>query len=137
MPFGARNPLDELERLLERMAREVDRGDWPTPTGPDVDVVDHGDRYVVTVDLPGYEKEDIDLHLVGDGLEIAAERDRETETSDVDYLRRERRHEAVSRRVSLPHAVDESGVEARYAHGVLTVELPKRSVDDATSIDID
>ena len=137
MPFGPRNPFDEVERLLERLGREVDPGDWPVAAGPALDLVDRGDRYVLAVDLPGYERDDIELQLVGDALELAAEREAETETEGAEYVRRERRHERVSRRVTLPHAVDEEGVEARYERGVLVVDLPKRSVDEGTRIDID
>lgn len=137
MPFGRRNPFDEIEQLLERMGRELETGEWPSDAGTDLDLADHGDRYVVVVDLPGFEKADVDVRLVGGELNLDAERELETEAEGVDYLRKERRRESVSRRVALPDPVEEDGITARLADGVLTVELPKADVDAGTSIDID
>ncbi|MFB6353336.1 MAG: Hsp20/alpha crystallin family protein [Halobacteriales archaeon] len=137
MPFGRRDPFEEFEQLLSRLSEEFDAEQWPVGGGVAVDVADHGDRYVVTADLPGFGKDDIDVRLAGGTLYLDAERETEDEEADVDYLRRERRRESASRRVSLPEAVDESGVTARYDQGVLTVDLPKLAADDGTSIDID
>ena len=137
MPFGRRNPLEEIEQLLDRMGRELDPEDWPVGAGVAVDVADHGDRYVVTADLPGFGKDDLEVHLSGDTLAISAEAETESTDEDVDYLRRERTSRSASRRVRLPDPVDEEGIAARYHHGVLTVELPKRAVDEGTAIDIE
>lgn len=137
MPFGRRNPFREIEDLLERMGRELDAEQWPVDAGIDIDVADHDDRYVVTADLPGYDKADIDVRLVAGSLHIEADRELETGEERPDYLRRERRRESVSRRVSLPDPVDEDGITATHNNGVLTVELPKQATDAGTSIDID
>lgn len=137
MPFGRRNPFEEIEELLDRMGRELDTEEWPVGTGVSVDIADHGDRYVVTADLPGFEKTDIDVRLAAGVLHLDADRELETDEEDVDYLRRERRRESVSRRVSIPDPVDEDGVTATYHNGVLTVELPRRDADGGTTIDID
>ncbi|MDZ7702395.1 MAG: Hsp20/alpha crystallin family protein [Halobacteriales archaeon] len=137
MPFGRENPFDELETLLNRMGRELEAESWPGAGGVDVDLADHGDRYVVTADLPGYEKADIDVQLVAGALRIEADRELETEEEGPDYLRRERRRESVSRRLALPDPVDEEGVSATHTDGVLTVELPKETTDVGTSIDVD
>ncbi len=136
MPFGRRNPFEEIEELLERMGRELDVEKWPGAASIAVDVVDHGDRYVVTADLPGYERDAIDVRLAAGTLRLAAEREAEAPEEDVDYLRRERRRASVSRRVSLPEAVDEDDVTARYNQGVLTVELAKLEAG-GTRIDIE
>lgn len=137
MPFGRQNPFDELEQLLNRMGRELEAEEWPGAGGVDVDLADHGDRYVATADLPGYETADIDVQLVGGALVIEADRELATEEEGPDYLRRERRRESVSRRLSLPDPIDEEAVTASHDNGVLTVELPKQEADAGTSIDID
>lgn len=137
MPFGRQNPFDELEKLLNRMGRELEAEEWPGAGGVDVDLADHGDRYVATADLPGYEKADIDVQLVAGALVIEADRELATEEEEPDYLRRERRRESVSRRLSLPDPVDEAVVTATHDNGVLTVELPKQETDVGTSIDVD
>ncbi len=138
MPFGRQTPFDELEKLLNRMGRELEAEEWPGAGGVDVDLADHGEQYVVTADLPGYEKADVDVKLVGGDLRIEAERDLDDEGEDgPEYLRRERRREAVSRRLRLPEPVDEEDVAATLEAGVLTVELAKRTGAEGTAIDID
>lgn len=137
MPLGGRNPFEEIEELLERMGEELESDTWPVARNIDADVAEHDDRYVVDADLPGYEREGIDVRLVGGALHIEAERDLETEEEDVDYLQRERRRETVSHRISLPEPVDEEGISATYTNGVLSIELPKEGPDAGTSIDID
>ncbi len=108
--------------------------------GASIDVADRGDEFVVTADLPGYQKEDIDLTLQGDRLSIRAERERETEQTDEGegrYIRKERRHESVNRTVTIPEEVDEENVSADYRNGVLTVTLPKRSASEGDGHRID
>jgi HSP20 family protein len=90
----------------------------------------------VTADLPGFEKEDIEVTLADRTLRIEAEHDAEVSTEG-EYVRRERRHESASRSVRLPEAVAEEGIEATHSNGVLTVTLPKRDAEGGTRIDID
>jgi HSP20 family protein len=111
----------------------------------DVDVASYDDEFVVVVDLPGYETEDIDLTVDGDRLTIEAERE---STSDFEggeegdaFLRRERSTRSVRRSIRIPEAVDEEGARASYTNGVLTVTLPKLSPEsddeDDRHIDIE
>ncbi len=109
--------------------------------GTSVDVAERDDEFVVTADLPGYEKDDIDVTLRGDQLRIDAEREQASEEGDESeegrYLRKERRHQSVSRSIDLPEDVDDEGVSARFQNGVLTVTLPKVSAGDEDSRQID
>jgi len=103
-----------------------------------VDVEDAGDSFVVTADLPGFEKEDIDLTLRDDALAIEAEHEEEAGGEEERYVRRERSKRSMKRSVSLPESVDEEGVSASFKNGVLTVTLPKAGVaESGTSIDIE
>ncbi len=138
-----RNPFEEIEEFFDRMSQGFDEGEWaPTTIGGRqvaVDLADEGDAFVVTADLPGYDREEISLTLSERTLELSAEQETESvdEGDEVEYIRRERRRRSVSRRVRLPEAVDEGATSARYANGVLTVRLPKLEGDDGTSIDIE
>lgn len=129
--------------MFDRMSDQFDPlDDGPLPSGPlggsvAVDVEDAGDEFVVTADLPGYDREDIDVQLAGERLTLSADRSESTETGDDGrYVRRERRQRSVSRTLRLPEPVDESGTEATYNHGVLTVTLPKAEPDDGHDIPI-
>ena len=136
------NPFEEIERMLERMSEQfedVSRTDFGIGGRLTVDVEDREDEYVVTADLPGFEKDDIQVELAEQTLRIAAEHESEDGAEEPGrYVRRERTRESMSRSISIPEAVDESGVEARFKNGVLTVTLPKTySSEDAHHIDIE
>ncbi|QLD89858.1 Hsp20/alpha crystallin family protein [Natronomonas salina] len=139
----SRNPFDEIERMFDRMSSQFDPTEGGALGGPlggsvAVDVEDAGDEYVVTADLPGYDREDIDVQLAGERLTVSADHTDATtaEEDDGRYVRKERRQQSVSRTIRLPEAVDESGTEAEYNNGVLTVTLPKVGVDDGHDIPI-
>jgi HSP20 family protein len=140
--MSRQNPLEEIERIFDRMSRELGSGDLELDIGHEVpvDVEDTGESYVVTADLPGFERDDLSVELTGARLHVGADREAETEeertVGEERYLRRERHRESVSRSVRLPDPVDADAVEAAYANGVLTVTLPKREGGDSRTIDI-
>jgi HSP20 family protein len=138
--------FDEIERMLERMGRQFDdvrpwedgRGEHRWASGVRVDVAESDDEVVVTADLPGYEKSDIDVSVDHGRLTLRAHREQDNEESGESYVRRERRQSGVRRTVPLPADVDENGAAATYANGVLTVRLPKHAAegDDVHHIDV-
>jgi HSP20 family protein len=142
------NPFEELERLFERMSRQFEDPSrvWESDTplvqwtaGDElaVDLVEHDDEFVVTVDLPGFEQDDVDIEVTDHTLRIEAEREEATEEHEAEFLRRERRHESMRRSLQLPDEVDKQDAEARMKHGVLTITLPKVEVEEARTIDIE
>lgn len=136
------NPFEDIERMLERMSEQfedVSRGDLGFQSRLNVDVEDRPEAYVVTADLPGFGKDDIEVELTEQTLRIAAEAESEAETEEPGrYVRRERSRESMSRSIALPEAVEEEGVEARFKNGVLTVTLPKAyGSEDTHQIDIE
>ncbi|SNR53673.1 Hsp20/alpha crystallin family protein [Halorubrum vacuolatum] len=151
-----RDPFREIEELFERMGREFEElsGSLEVPTTASlrVDVAEDDENVIVTADMPGFEREEIDVELNEDAVTIAATHEDETVhdgsagTDDTDsgeaddaeppttadavhYHRRERRRQAVSRRIALPAPVKREGAAATYNNGVLTVTLPKRASD--------
>ncbi len=147
-PFDS-SPFVDFERLFERMGRQFDEmsrqfdasGAYAGARTRDIsiDIADRDGEIVVTADLPGFEKSDIDVSVSGRQMTIRASRDVDHESEDDAYLRRERRHESVRRSFPLPVDVDEDAASASYRNGVLTVTLPKITVEDdeARHIDID
>ncbi len=143
------NPFEELERLFERMSRQFEEssrtwgadgpfGQWRAELGSmAIDLVEHDDEFVVTADLPGFERDDVDIRVTDHTLRIEAERDETIEEDEERYLRHERRHRSTKRSIQLPDEVDKDGVSARMKHGVLTVMLPRIEAEDARKIDIE
>jgi HSP20 family protein len=139
----------ELGRFFERMSREFDdpsstwRSQGPlapwAPSGASAatDLVDRAEAFVVTVDLPGFERDDIDVRITDRALRIAAERESALDGDADRYLRRERRRDSVERSIRLPEAVDRDAVTAETRDGVLTVTLPKLEVREARHVDVE
>ncbi|UUZ78598.1 Hsp20 family protein [Polaromonas sp. P1(28)-13] len=94
-----------------------------------LDISEKNDTYVAKVDLPGVKKEDINVRIDGNIVQVDAEvkQEKETKGSDDKVLRSERYYGTVSRTFSLAQDVDDAKTVARYADGVLTLELPKKA----------
>ncbi|MGZ0747855.1 Hsp20/alpha crystallin family protein [Haloparvum sp. AD34] len=143
-----RDPFREIEELFDRMNRELQdiSGGLGVKPGVDagikVDVAEDDEAVTVTADVPGFDREDIDVAVEDDVLTIAAEHEEETEEEGEEgeeetYHRRERRRRSASRRIRLPAAVEEADATAEYANGVLTITLPKVGPEDAEGHSID
>lgn len=112
--------------------------------GIKVDVAEDDEAVTVTADLPGFDREDIDVTVEDNVLTVAAEHEEETEEEGEGeegeketYHRRELRRRSVSRRIRLPTAVEEEDATAEYENGVLTITLPKVEPEDAEGHSID
>jgi HSP20 family protein len=94
-----------------------------------IDVSEKDNAYVVKADIPGVRKEDINVRIDGNVVQIDAEvkREKETKGNGDRVLRSERYYGNVSRTFSLAEDVDDSKAQAKYADGVLTLELPKKA----------
>ena len=81
--------------------------------------------YEVTVELPGMEREQVNVEIEEGNLRISGEKHEEKEEQDKAFHRIERRHGEFRRMVHLPGMVKEDKVEAKFTDGVLTVTIPK------------
>ena len=133
----SQNPFDDIERMFDRMTRGFESIEGGLSESVAVDVAETDDGYVVVADLPGFDREDIDVELAGETLTVSAAADGDDEDDDRRYLRRERPRGPVSRSVRLPEAVDPEATDAAYEAGVLTVTLPKAAGAGGQSIPID
>ena len=97
---------------------------------PAVDIKEEEDKLVVTTDLPGINKEDIEINLKEDMLEISAKSGKEKETEEEGYIRKERAYTRFYRTVRLPTGVKEEGSTAKIENGVLTIMLPKMKLGE-------
>jgi HSP20 family protein len=135
--------FDRLNEQLETVSRQWS-GDGPglgaSGPRPAVDLIDRGEEFVVTIDLPGYTQEAVSVRLADDALFVSAERDgvEETDTQGEDtYVRMERSHESISRSIRLPAPVDPDGASARMNNGVLTITIEKATATGGESIEVE
>jgi HSP20 family protein len=93
-----------------------------------VDVAEKNNSYVVTAELPGVKKEDIQVTIDGSQVTLSAEVKREKEArEDERVLHSERVYGKVTRSFTLPQEVDESKSEAKFRDGVLELTLTKKA----------
>ncbi len=124
MPLSRRsyNPFalfDELEKSL------INQG-GSSAISFKTDIKDTGDGIELKADLPGFNKEDIDVSIDGDILSIKAVRKSENDEKDDDgnYIRRERSFGSYSRSFDVSN-IDIENINAKYENGVLTLDMPK------------
>lgn len=90
-----------------------------------MNVEDAGDKYVVTAELPGVKKEEIDVELNEGRLSVSADKKESDEEKDKNYLQKETSEWQATRGVYLKDAARE-GLTAKLDGGVLTVNVPKQ-----------
>lgn len=130
---GPDDPFGEIEELLDQITKFGGVAGSEVP----VDVVDADTDLIVRADLPGRDPEQITVEL-DDSRRLAI--DSGPPEGDVDgrYLTRERPEDSLTRRVTLPAAVDEDDTEARYDRGVLTIRMGKLTGEgDGTDIPVE
>ncbi|WP_372634428.1 Hsp20/alpha crystallin family protein [Fodinibius sp.] len=104
---------------------------------PDTDVSETDEEYIVTVDLPGISKEDVEVSFKDNRLTISGERQHEEKEEKEDFLRKERYHGSFTRSFTLPSAGKDDKIKARFKEGVLKVNVPKVEVQKPKTVQID
>lgn len=126
---------ESMEHLMRRFMAPWRFEKSPMAMDIRVDIVEKDDSYQVRADLPGVNKEDIKVNVEGNLVQIDAETRQVKETRDEGgkVLRSERYEGALSRAFTLAQDIDDSKVVAKYADGVLSLELPKKAKTVATN----
>lgn len=126
-PFNQLNILrNEINRIFEAPLGEFDGSSEGFNTwAPALDLYENKDSLIVTAEVPGLKREDIDISLHEDTLTIAGERTQEKPVETQNVQRAERFYGRFQRTITLPKAVASEQVKAAYKDGILTVTLPK------------
>lgn len=135
-------PMQRLQEGIERLFEEPFGGRLiPTPGffgpwGPPVDVYEDKEKVFVKIELPGMKREEIEVSMREEMLDISGEHKEETEFKGAETYRRERRFGRFHRRIRLPTAVEANKIEAHYKDGILTVTCPKTEEAKRKEIEI-
>jgi len=92
---------------------------------PPVDVFEKGDQLTFKAEVPGVDREHLDVRVEDGVLTIQGERKHEAEVDEAGMYRRERVHGTFTRSFTLPKNVDGAKVAATYKDGILEVTVPK------------
>ena len=94
------------------------------------DIREDDKSYLLEVDLPGYSKDDIKIDITDGYLTINAKVEKENNEDNKNYVRRERFTGEVSRSFYVGENIREDEVKASFKNGILTLEVPKLSLED-------
>ncbi len=103
---------------------------------PSVDVEDRGKDFCVTVDLPGYSKQDVNIEVGEESVLIHAKKSVMDEEKEKNYVRRERTAQKFYRRIDLPEKIKSDDAKASLNNGVLEIILPKKEPKETKKLAI-
>ena len=130
MPCDPLGDLRAWQQRLERLSRHAADA-WAPP----IDVYETGDSFVVTAEVPGLSREDIELAVEDSRLVIQGRREATAGTA-VHYHQVERGHGSFRRVFEFTDKIDGDRVTADLSDGVLTVTIPKMSPPPARKIEV-
>lgn len=137
------NPLKDLMVLQDRMNRlfedatqrrareegdDFERADWT----PAADIYETDAGYLIAIDLPGINREALEIDIDDNRLVVKGTRD----VDEVRQHRAERPRGKFLRTFSVPASVDQGRIGAEYKDGVLQIRLPKRAEQKAQKIEV-
>jgi len=130
--FARWDPLRDLISLQEQIGHLVgtDAPGWTPP----VDLYETGGAFVLTAELPGLTRDDIDIHAEETRIVIRGERAGHVPCEQ--YHRVERGHGRFSRAFMLPEPIDIEAVTADLKDGLLTITIPKAGGRGARRVDV-
>jgi HSP20 family protein len=117
----------EMNRMFDTMFRFDTREEDTAFTAwtPAVDIDEHDDEYIVKVELPGVNKDDVKITIESNILTLRGEKKQEKEIKKENYHRVERSYGTFQRSFTLPTTVKSDKIDAIYKDGVLQIALPK------------
>ena len=133
-PAGHLTPFERMEEMFDEFFRRpFGQAVWPavpriferTEPVPMVDIYEEGDAVILSSELPGMTKDDIEITLTDDRVTLAGEKKKEEKTEKKDYYRLERTYGSFKRTIRLPAEVQTDKAKASFKDGVLKIRIPK------------
>jgi HSP20 family protein len=125
--------MNKFKWDLERFLYPVSQGRTPMKrilTNEDyipLDVADEGDHFSIHAELPGVNKEDVEVDLDDETMTISVKREESKEQKDKDYFLRERHSFSSKRTIELPDEVLGEKAKGKMENGVLWINIPKKN----------
>jgi HSP20 family protein len=99
---------------------------------PAVNISETEHNFHLELSSPGFTKEEIELSIDQDTLIVCGEKKSENEQTEKRYSRKEFSYQNFKRSFTLPENVDQEKISARFEHGILLIDLPKREQEAKT-----
>jgi HSP20 family protein len=141
------SPWHELETLNNRLRRWMDYPDFGTAVFnaplfsesawlPAVELIEEDDEFVLTAELPGMSKDNVDLSIDDNILTLKGEKKTEREATQERMHIRERGYGTFERSFTLPKNVDAGKIRADFHDGLIEVHMPKGEAAKSKHIEI-
>ncbi|MEW6067916.1 MAG: Hsp20/alpha crystallin family protein [Nitrospirota bacterium] len=136
-PSKALSVFEQMDRLFEDFfnrrftpllpSLRLPEIKWPAEMemSPSVDIFDEKDEIVMKAELPGMDKDNVNINVTDNSITISGEKKKEEKVEKKDYYRIERSSGSFSRSFRLPSEIQTDKVKATFKNGVLEVRLPK------------
>lgn len=124
----AENILSDIVNTIREKQEELGKNlsDYTTSfQKPLADVMETETSIIVITDLPGVKKDDIDIDISEDTIDIVARFDDEIDEEGANYIKKERNYGETRRSINLPAKIDVKKATAKFNDAILTVKLPK------------
>jgi HSP20 family protein len=155
-PYGTWDIQQDFNRMMNRFQRDFEDfwgtssrvgrdmtrrarsqlSPFSSATMPSIDIEDQGKNYRLTVDLPGFKKEDVQVELEEDEVTINAKRSQVEDERNKNYVRHERSAQTYYRRIHLPEPVRSDQSNAKLNNGILEITLPKKEPKETKKINV-
>jgi HSP20 family protein len=129
-----RQQLNDIQREMNRLFNVrslANRYEYPS-----INIWTDTDKALLTAELPGYDKNDVDITLSGDVLRLHGSRKAPECKDDECFHRQERNYGSFDREVKLPFAVDTNQIDATFKNGILNISLNRAEEDKPKKIEI-
>jgi HSP20 family protein len=146
-PSRALSPFEEMDHMFEDFfpRRWMQPFRWEMPHWPEltelkmpkVDVIDHDTEVVVKAELPGVQKDDINVSVTDSSVTIKGSTSHEEKEEKGNYYRREISRGSFSRTVALPSDVDADKAKANFTDGILVLTIPKVEKSHRKSVTVE
>lgn len=138
------NTIDLLRREMDHFFDDFVPMRWSHENGgknlgtwtPSADITEDEKEYMIRLDIPGMEKNDIKVNFQDGRLTVTGERKSEEKEEKKDYVRQERYFGSFYRSFTLPEKIKEDAIEATFKNGVLKLVVPKGEIKKAKPIKI-
>jgi len=141
--------ISDFEHRMENMFNNMWRNPFNNEKFPDlfsygsfgkmpkIDVVDRDREIFVKAELPGFDKEDLDISISNNQLNIKAKSCHEEKEEEGDYLKQEISKSEIYRSVLLPADVEDEKIKTSYKNGVLELTIPKQKKSQRKQIKVE
>ncbi|NOJ32323.1 MAG: hypothetical protein DA329_09325 [Candidatus Nitrosocosmicus sp.] len=102
---------------------------------PLCDIMDKGDKYTISLEVPGIQKDGIDIKATEEYITVSAQEEKQEEQQGENYVLRERTYKSFSRKIPFSESIVPAKIDATVENGILKIEVPKQkptSIEETT-----